>query len=142
MPGPVAPPTALVGGAAVYVTEGKSDLEAAAAWDFMQYMVSPQVQAQFASDTGYVPVRDDALDIEPAASLYRDDPRFRVAYDQLVKTTDSPASLGPILGPQREIRSITANAVAEIFNGGDVQSSLTSAAEQSNALLANYNANN
>jgi sn-glycerol 3-phosphate transport system substrate-binding protein len=142
MPGPVAPPTALVGGAAVYVTEGKSDLQAAAAWDFMQYMVSPQVQAQFASDTGYVPVRDDALDIEPAASLYRDDPRFRVAYDQLVKTTDSPASLGPILGPQREIRSITANAVAEIFNGGDVQSSLTSAAEQSNALLANYNANN
>ena len=35
MPGPVAPPTALVGGAAIYVTEGKSDLEAAAAWDFM-----------------------------------------------------------------------------------------------------------
>ena len=59
------------------------------------------------------------------SSVYRDDPRYRVAYDQLVKTPDSPASLGPILGPQREIRSITANAVAEIFNGGDVQSALT-----------------
>ena len=142
LPGPVAPPTALVGGAAVYVTEGKRDLEAAAAWDFMQYLVSPEVQAQFAVQTGYVPVRSDALDVEPAASAYQNDPRYRVAYDQLVKTTDSPASLGPILGPQREIRSITANAVAEIFNGGDVQAALTNAAEQSNALLANYNTNN
>jgi hypothetical protein len=87
-------------------------------------------------------MREDALEIEPAASVYSDDPRYRVAYDQLVTTPDSPASLGPILGPQREIRSITANAVAEIFNGGDVQSALTGAAEQSNALLANYNANN
>jgi sn-glycerol 3-phosphate transport system substrate-binding protein len=142
MPGPVPPPTALVGGAALYVTEGKSDVEAAAAWDFMKYMVSPDVQSLFATLTGYVPMRSDALDIEPAVSVYRDDPRYRVAYDQLVKTPDSPASLGPILGPQREIRSITANAVAEIFNGGDVQSALTNAADQSNALLANYNANN
>jgi sn-glycerol 3-phosphate transport system substrate-binding protein len=142
MPGPVPPPTALVGGAAVYVTEGKSDAEAAAAWDFMKYMVSPEVQSLFATLTGYVPMRSDALEIEPAVSVYRDDPRYRVAYDQLVKTPDSPASLGPILGPQREIRSITANAVAEIFNGGDVQSALTNAADQSNALLANYNANN
>ena len=142
LPGPVPPPTALVGGAAVYVTEGKSDLEAAAAWDFMSYMVSPEVQALFATMTGYVPVRADALEVEPAVSVYRDDPRYRVAYDQLVKTPDSPASLGPILGPQREIRSITANAVAEIFNGGDVQSALTNASAQSNALLDNYNANN
>lgn len=142
LPGPVPPPTALVGGAAVYVTEGKSDLEVAASWDFMQYLVSPEVQALFATLTGYVPMRADALEVEPALSVYRDDPRYRVAYDQLVKTIDSPASLGPILGPQREIRSITANAVAEIFNGGDVQAALTSAAEQSNALLGNYNANN
>ena len=47
LPGPVPPPTALVGGAALYVTEGKSDLEQAAAWDFMKYMVSPEVQSSF-----------------------------------------------------------------------------------------------
>jgi sn-glycerol 3-phosphate transport system substrate-binding protein len=142
LPGPVSPPSALVGGAALWITEGKNDVEAAAAWDFMQYMVQPEVQSLFAAATGYVPVRDDALEVEPAASLYRDDPRFRVAYDQLVKTPDSPALQGPILGPQREIRNITANAVAEIFNGGDVQAALSNAAAQSNALLTNYVAAN
>ncbi len=142
LPGPGPTPTALVGGAALYVTEGKSDVEVAAAWDFMRFLVSAETQSQFASDTGYVPVRDDALELEPALSLYRDDPRFRVAYDQLIKTPDSPALQGPILGPQREIRNITAGAVAEIFGGGDVQSALTNAAAQSNALLDNYNATN
>jgi sn-glycerol 3-phosphate transport system substrate-binding protein len=142
LPGPGPEPSALVGGAALYVTDGKDDVETAAAWDFVQYMVSAETQSLFATLTGYVPIRDDALEIEPALSVYRDDPRFRIAYDQLVKSPDSPASQGPILGPQREIRSITANAVAEIFNGGDVQTALSTAAAQSNDLLANYNATN
>ena len=70
----------------------------------------------------------------------RDDPRYRVAYDQLIESPAPPS--GPILGPQREIRSITANAVAEIFNGGDVQAALTAAAEQANVLIADYNERN
>jgi sn-glycerol 3-phosphate transport system substrate-binding protein len=142
LPGPGPQPSALVGGAALYVTKGKSDAELAAAWDFTQFLVSPEVQSTFASQTGYVPVRDEALEIEPALSVYRDDPRFRVAYDQLVATPDSPASQGPILGPQREIRTITARAVAEVFGGGDVHTALSNAAAQANELLAAYNASN
>jgi hypothetical protein len=110
-------PTALVGGASLYVVADGDDVEAAA-WDFISYLVSPEVQSLFATLTGYVPVRDDALDVEPVATVYRDDPRFRVAYDQLVASPDSPALQGPILGPQREIRAVTARAVAEIFAGG------------------------
>jgi sn-glycerol 3-phosphate transport system substrate-binding protein len=142
LPGPGGTPTALVGGAALYITEGKDDVEAAAAWDFMQYLVSAETQSLWATLTGYVPVRADALDVEPALSVYADDPRFRVAYDQLVSSPESPALQGPILGPQREVREITARAVAEIFAGGDVQTALTNAAAQANALLASYAASN
>jgi sn-glycerol 3-phosphate transport system substrate-binding protein len=140
LPGPAGTPTALVGGAALYITDGKGDAEAAAAWDFVQYLVTPEVQSTFATLTGYVPVRADALDVEPVATVYRDDPRFRVAYDQLVSSPDTPALQGPILGPQREIRDVTARAVAEILAGGDVQTALTDAATQANQLLAAYNA--
>ena len=76
------------------------------------------------------------------ANAHADDPRFRVAYDQLTKSPDSPALQGPILGPQREVRTITANAVAEVFLGGDVQTALTNAAALANQALADYNANN
>ena len=142
LPGPGPAPTALVGGAALYVTEGKSDVEIAAAWDFIQFMVSPETQSTFASETGYAPVRAEALEIEPALRVYAADPRFRVGFDQLVASPDSPALQGPILGPQREIRTITARAVAEVFAGGDVQAALTNAAAQANDLLAAYNASN
>lgn len=142
LPGPGPMPTALIGGASLYVVDGHGDETTAAAWDFVQYLVSPEVQSLWATLTGYVPVRSDALDVEPVASVYRDDPRFRVAYDQLVGTPDDYALQGPILGPQREVRNVTARAVAEIFAGADVQTTLSAAAAQANALIADYNARN
>lgn len=142
LPGPGPTPTALVGGAALYVVADHGDERAAAVWDFVEYLVSAEVQSLWATLTGYVPVRSDALEVEPAASVYADDPRFRVAYDQLVTTPDDVASQGPILGPMREVRAVTARAVAGIFGGEDVQTALSAAAEQANGLIADYNARN
>ena len=142
MPGPGPVPTALVGGAALYIVQDKGDEKAAAGWDYITYLVSPESQSQFAVDTGYAPVRSDALDIEPVLTKYTTDPRFRVAYDQLIGSPIDPALRGPILGPQREVRTVTASAVAEIFNGGDVQTALSAAAAQANLLIADYAARN
>jgi sn-glycerol 3-phosphate transport system substrate-binding protein len=142
MPGPGPVPTALVGGAALYIVEGHGDAEAAGAWDYVSYLVDAQSQSTWAASTGYVPVRADALELDPARTKYVDDPRYRVAYDQLVTTVDDPATQGPIIGPLREVREVTARGVAEIFNGGDVQTSLSNAAAQSNALIADYAARN
>jgi sn-glycerol 3-phosphate transport system substrate-binding protein len=142
MPGPGPVPTALVGGAALYIVRDHGDEKSAAAWDFITYAVSPEAQSQFVTDTGYVPVRADALEVEPALTKFTTDPRFRVAYDQLIGSPDDPALQGPILGPQREVRSVTARAVAEIFNGGDVQTALSAAAEQADLLIADYAARN
>lgn len=142
LPGPGPVPTALIGGASVYVVADHGDETAAAAWDYVQYLVSPEVQSLWATLTGYVPVRDDALEVDPAATVYEQDPRFRVAYDQLIGSPDDLALQGPILGPQREVRTVTARAVADIFAGADVQEALAAAATQSNALITDYNARN
>lgn len=142
LPGPGPVPTALIGGASLYVVADHGDEQAAAAWDYIQYLVSPEVQSLWATLTGYVPVRDDALEVDPAATVYEQDPRFRVAYDQLIGSPDDLALQGPILGPQREVRTVTARAVADIFAGADVQQALTAAAEQSNALITDYNSRN
>jgi sn-glycerol 3-phosphate transport system substrate-binding protein len=142
MPGPGETPSATVGGGALYVTEGKGDAQAAAAWDFIKFLVSAETQSKWASASGYAPMNKGALDLDPLRSTYRDDPRFKVSYDQVVAGTDDFAAVGPVLGPQREVRAVTASAVAAIFNCADVSSSLTDAAAQSNALIADYNARN
>jgi sn-glycerol 3-phosphate transport system substrate-binding protein len=111
-------------------------------WDYVTFLVSAQSQSDWSARTGYVPVRVDALDLDPLATTYVDDPRFKVAYDQLVGSPDVPTMRGPILGPQREVRVVTARAVAEILDGGDVQTALTDAATQATSLIADYNARN
>jgi sn-glycerol 3-phosphate transport system substrate-binding protein len=142
LPGPGPTPAALVGGAAIYLVDGHGDARSAAAWDFLKFLISPAIQSEWAATTGYVPMRLDALEIDPLAAKYRDDPRFRVAWDQLVATTDSLARRGPILGPQQDVRTITAGAVAAIMRGADVQTELSRAAAASNRAITDYNARN
>jgi sn-glycerol 3-phosphate transport system substrate-binding protein len=142
MPGPSAEPSVQVGGGSLWIVADKGDAEAAAAWDYITFLTSAQSQSTWASRTGYVPVREDAIEIEPLAAVYAADPRFRVAYDQLLARADDLAANAPVLGPMREVRDATATAVAAVFNGADPASSLAEAAEQSNTLIESYNARN
>jgi sn-glycerol 3-phosphate transport system substrate-binding protein len=142
MPGPGETPSATVGGGALYIVAEKGDDKAAAAWDFVQYLVSAETQSKWAAASGYVPVHDGALELDPLRATYQDDPRFKVAYDQVVAGPDDFAAVGPVIGPLREVRAVTANGVAAIFNGADVTSTLTDSAAQSDALITDYNARN
>lgn len=139
MPGPSPEPGAQVGGGSLWLVADKGDVEAAAAWDFVTFLTSAQTQSTWATQTGYVPIRQDAIDLEPLATTYATDPRLSVAYGQLLTRPDDVTANAPVLGPQREIRVATSRAVAAIMGGADVQSSLADAAAQSNALIATYN---
>ena len=96
----------MVGGGSLYIVDDKGDEKAAAAWDYIQFLVSAQSQSTWAAATGYVPIREDALELEPLATTYRSDPRFKVAYDQLLSGVDDLAAVGPVLGPLHEVRSV------------------------------------
>ena len=141
-PGPGDTPAAVVGGASLYISRDKGDAEAAASWDFIKYLVSAEVQSQWAAETGYVPVRADATTIEPLAGTYADDPRFSVAFEQLTAAADDFSAVGPVLGPMVQVREVTARMMAEIFGGSDVAPSLQTAADQANLLIADYNSRN
>lgn len=142
MPGPGTQPAAQVGGASLWLVADKDDAETAAAWDYVQFLVDTQSQSTWAAATGYAPVRPDALELEPLATTYRDDPRFRVPYDQLTAESDDPAANGPVLGPQREVRDATSQALAEVFGGADPATAIADAATKANALILSYNERN
>ena len=67
------------GGASLYIVADKGDEKAAAAWDYIQFVTSAQSQSTWAAATGYVPIREDALELEPLKTKYATDPRFKVA---------------------------------------------------------------
>ena len=142
MPGPDGKPGVLVGGASLWVVDSGNDVRTAAAWDYITFLTAAQQQSEWSSATGYVPVRTDALTLDPLKTTLATDPRFQVPYDQLLAAPDAATSVGPILGPLREVRTVTAQGVAAIFGGADVASTLANSAAQADALIADYNSRN
>jgi sn-glycerol 3-phosphate transport system substrate-binding protein len=142
MPGPSDTPSATIGGAALYIERDKGDAEAAAAWDYIQYLTTAEAQSSWADASGYAPVRSDATETEPLATTYADDPRFRVGYDQVNVIADDFNSVGPVLGPMRQVRQVTSQMMADIYDGSDVADALASAADQANLLIIDYNNRN
>ena len=142
MPGPDGLPGALIGGASLWPVDSGDDVRTAATWDFITYLVAAQQQSQWAAATGYIPVRTDALELDPYKSTVAADARFGVAYEQLLATPDAPTSAGPVMGPLREVRSVLATAIAAIFDGADVAATLDAAAAQANGLITDYNTRN
>lgn len=142
MPGPDGLPGALIGGASLWPVDTGDDVRTAATWDFITYLVGAQQQSQWAAATGYIPVRTDALELDPYKSTVATDSRFSVAYEQLLATPDAPTSAGPVMGPLREVRSVLATAIAAIFDGADVAATLQAAADQSTGLITDYNLRN
>jgi sn-glycerol 3-phosphate transport system substrate-binding protein len=138
MPAPSGNGGLLVGGAALWIVKGKSDAETAATWDYVKYLTSASAQAQWAADTGYVPIRKSSLDQAPIKDLYASDPRFAVAYQQLISGAVTPATAGPVLGPQSEVRQATSEAMQAIFGGADVKTSLDTAAQKADAQISDY----
>jgi sn-glycerol 3-phosphate transport system substrate-binding protein len=128
-----------VGGASLWVVGDKSDEETAAAWGFITFLTSAQLQSDWAVGTGYVPVNEESLDLPPVSDTYATDPRFQVAYDQLVNGDVSAATAGPILGPMRQVRGTTADALQAVLSrGADPATALAEAAEEANALIEDY----
>jgi sn-glycerol 3-phosphate transport system substrate-binding protein len=142
LPGPKGANGAIVGGAAMWMTNSGDDAKEAATWDFLKYLTGAQQQSQFAASTGYIASRNDARELEPLKSVLANDPRFAVAFDQLNLLAGQPTAAGPIIGPLKEVRTVTATAVAQIFGGADVKNALAGAAQQSDSLIADYNARN
>ena len=142
MPGPTDTPSAIVGGAALYIVRDTGDAEAAAAWDFVKFLDSPESQAYWADATGYVPIRTEAIELDPLAQRYADDPRYLVAYDQISFEADDFSAVGPVLGPLRQIRGVTAQMMADIYNGTPVEDALAAASDEANLLIQDYDSRN
>ena len=75
----------------------------------------------------------------PIKDVYTADPRFKVGYDQLLAAADTPVEAGPVLGPQREVRILTSQAVeAILIQMADVAQTLTSTANQADVLIGQW----
>jgi sn-glycerol 3-phosphate transport system substrate-binding protein len=132
----------IIGGASLWITNTGTADEQAGAWDFVKFASTPEIQAFFASNTGYYPTRKAAYavqDMKEALTLY---PQFQIAIDELRATVASPATQGAVFGTFVKTRSNIQSAMEQFITGKvpTAKQALDTAARQSSSELAEYNA--
>ena len=131
----------IVGGASVWVMEGHPEDELTAARDFILYMTNTENMESWHKLTGYFPVRNSSVDALEQEGWFTENPRFEVAFDQMLSTETVPATAGALMGPFPEIRTIIEEAIQKVLNGQEVDAALEEAKRLADNALEQYNSN-
>jgi sn-glycerol 3-phosphate transport system substrate-binding protein len=135
MPAPEGKGGVFVGGAANYISKKSSSEKQAAAWQFAKFLNEPESQAEWSSGTGYIPIRQSAVNLPPLQQRWAEVPEFKVAYDQLVGGASNTATAGPVIGDYEAVL----DAQQQMFGGMPPSAALKLAKEEANAKIEEYN---
>ncbi len=90
------------------------DAKKEAAWSFMQYLTSSEIQADFAKGTGYIPSNRAASESETWKDLIKQYPQYQVALTQLLNTPDTMRSV--TVGPSADFYYAIMNDITDILD--------------------------
>ncbi len=140
MPGPPGKGGVLVGGGALYISKKSAPEKQAAAWQYLKFLVEPDVQAEWAAGTGYVPIRQSSVDMPAIKDQWAKEPGYKVAYDQLITGADDIATQGPVIGAYQAVRDAVLAGEQEMFTQGkSPDAALKSAAGEADDAMQEYN---
>ena len=101
------------GGSGLAISANLSDEEQEAAWEFVTFMVSPQSNAYFAEQTGYMPFRQEAVAL--MEETLAGEPDRQTAIDQLEFTRNQ----SELVAYRGEWRSIIDQAMERVLISGE-----------------------
>lgn len=131
----------LVGGASLWVMQGKSKQEYEAAAAFFKFLMQPTEAQWYSTVTGYIPVTKSGFDFMTKNNFYQD-PKYagrETAIASLTFTPPTEHSRGVRLGNFTQIRAEIRAELEAIFTGKkDVQTALDDAATRSNQILRRF----
>ncbi|WP_117168196.1 ABC transporter substrate-binding protein [Paraliobacillus sediminis] len=129
----------VIGGASLWMMNEKPEEEQLAAWEFMKYLQTPEIQAEWHVGTGYFAINPAAYDEQVVQDAYAEMPQLKVTVEQLQATKPSAATEGALMDMIPEARRITETALETVYNGGDVDETYNTAVEQLNAAIEQAN---
>lgn len=134
-----APQNSIIGGATLWVLAGHESDEYKGLAKFLSYMSSPEVQAWWHQETGYVPITNAAYELSKEQGFYETNPGTDTAIKQLSLNAPTPNSRGLRFGNFVQVRDVI-NEELEALWAGDktARQALDTAVERGNALLRKF----
>jgi sn-glycerol 3-phosphate transport system substrate-binding protein len=137
------PQNTIIGGASLWVMEGHEDAEYAGVGEFLAFLSSSDVQAQWHQDTGYLPITTAAGEATRASGFYDENPGTDIAVIQMTANEPTANSKGLRLGSFDQIRGIIDEELEAIWAGDKTaQEAMDSAKERGDALLRRFESAN
>lgn len=135
----VEPKNSNLGGAALWVLDGKTDAEYDAAAAFLNYVAQPQTQAWWSATTGYIPVTNAAYDLMTSEGFFDEHPTREIALIQLTRGTPTDNSWGFRFGNSNQWWAGINEELQAAFTGQkSVQEALDASVERGNRILRQY----
>lgn len=128
-----------MGGGNLYIFNdgSKSEAELEAAWKWVLFLSSPEIQSDWSASNGYIAARQSAWELDPLRSLAEEFPQYTVARDQLAFAVKEFSAYRTI-----DLQNILNNALSRVISGSvplsEAASVLAEAQAQIDSLLADY----
>ena len=134
-----APQNTIIGGASLWVMEGQSDEEYKGVAEFFNFLSSPEIQAKWHQDTGYLPITTAAAELTREQGFYDENPGTDIAVEQMTGKEPTPNSKGLRLGSFDQIRGIIDEELEAVWSGDKTaEAALASAKERGDQLLRRF----
>jgi len=133
------PQNSIIGGATLWVFEGKSDEEYRGVAEFFKYLSKPEVQAWWHQETGYLPITYAAYELSKEQGYYKDTPDAETALIQMTLNDPTNVSGGIRFGNFVQVRDVINEELEAIWAGDKTaKEGLDAAVERGNVLLRKF----
>ncbi len=138
-----APQNSIIGGASLWVMGGKKPAEYKGVAKFMAYLSQPEVQMEWHTATGYVPITMVSYDMTRKSGFYDKNPGADMAVKQLNNKAPTANSKGLRFGNFVQGREVIEEELEAIFAGKkDAKAGLDEAVKRGNEILRKFQAAN
>jgi sn-glycerol 3-phosphate transport system substrate-binding protein len=137
------PMNSIIGGATLWVLQGRPAAEYEAVAAFFEYLSQPEVQASWHQDTGYLPITYAAYDLGIEQGYYEANPGTDTSIEQMTRVEPSENSKGIRFGSYTQIRDIIDEEFEAVLGGDKTGAqALDALVERGNGLLREFEAAN
>jgi len=135
-----APYNSLMGGGGLWAMAGKKAAEYRGVAKFFAFLAQPAIQAEWAQETGYLPVSHAAYELVRKQGFYERNPGTDVGVEQLMRDGNPTAlSRGIRIGNHAQIRAILDEELEAVWLGNKLpKTALDEAVARGNVLLDRF----
>ncbi len=138
-----APQNSIIGGASLWVMAGRKPQEYKGVAKFMAFLSRPEVQMEWHTGTGYVPITMAAYELTRKTGYYDKEPGAETTIKQLTNKAPTANSKGLRFGNFVQGREVIEEEMEAVFAGSkDAKTAMNDAVKRGNDILRKFEAAN